>query len=181
MITIRKARATGEHTETAEQPAGKTITIPAPVQGWIENRLEGAGMQVAENVFPTQKGVRMRGGRFKVANVGAPIVSMFSFTTATMTKLFAATETAIFDVSNLDPEATLKAIEDNEATALVALQHGYAPVRQWAARLLGEEPPAGLWGEVGAADARVQGGIDPPPRPLRPEPARPPRGGEVAE
>lgn len=82
--------------------------FPAPVRGWIENENlaanGGGGMLVAENVFPLASTVRVRGGSLRVATVGDdPILSLIPFRSGTTTKLFAATASAVYDISALNP------------------------------------------------------------------------------
>lgn len=94
----------------------KATTFPAPVGGWIRNQnlaTPGArlpdgskvvGAFVLDNFFPEATGVRMRRGSQSFAQIGAdgtaPVVAMWTYINGLNAKLFAATATAIYDVSN---------------------------------------------------------------------------------
>lgn len=91
----------------------KPQTFPAPVGGWIANtnlavpdarRADGSkvnGAAVLENFFPTATGLRFRGGSqvYTILDTFEDIVSLFTYSSGNNTKMFAATETAIFDIS----------------------------------------------------------------------------------
>jgi hypothetical protein len=88
-------------------------SFPAPVKGWIEDENlaanKGGGALVMDNWFPQQATVRVRGGALKVADVGSsPVLSVIPYETA-VRKLFAATATAVFDVSAHNPAITVSA------------------------------------------------------------------------
>ncbi len=92
----------------------KLQTFPAPVGGWIKNvnlatpdarmpngqRVSGAAM--LENWFPTATGNRMRGGTevHTIVDGAEDITALFTYADGNNRSLFAATATAIFDVSN---------------------------------------------------------------------------------
>lgn len=89
------------------QPA-QSRTFPAPVRGWIDDENlaanPGGGAAVMENWFPLQSTVRLRGGALKAATIGAsPVLSLIPYRTASTAKLFAASATAVYDVSALNP------------------------------------------------------------------------------
>lgn len=83
------------------------MSIPAPVSGLVLNRSLvdpiPTGAEVLTNLIPTQRGARVRGGLQRVANVGASVTSVFAYNSGASDKAFAATETAVFDISGLDP------------------------------------------------------------------------------
>lgn len=74
------------------------------------------GAEVLENWIPTQRGIRVRGGLLASATVeqqesgpadtGGAVTSLFAYRGSAGNMLFAATATAIFDVSALDPDTT---------------------------------------------------------------------------
>lgn len=102
-------------------------SIVAPVRGWIENenlaRGREAGASVMENWFPTQTGARLRGGSVKVADVGdVAVTSLFTYETATVQKMFAATASGIFDVSALNPDATATNVVTGQTGGLYSAQ-----------------------------------------------------------
>lgn len=87
----------------ARTPRSRIETIPAPSLGWAvsENFTEASprGAQVLENWLPTQRGARLRKGATKRATIGAD-VEAFILHTSTSRLIFAADETAIYDVTN---------------------------------------------------------------------------------
>lgn len=88
----------------AQQQLEKKL-FPAPTRGWIANENLAAakpgGALRIENIFPTEKSVRLRGGseRFATVGAGTPVTSLWNFKTATSERFFAATETAIYDIT----------------------------------------------------------------------------------
>jgi len=88
----------------AQQQLEKKL-FPAPTRGWIANENLAAakpgGALRLENIFPTEKSVRLRGGseRFATVGSGTPVTSLWNFKTGTSERFFAATETAIYDIT----------------------------------------------------------------------------------
>jgi hypothetical protein len=83
-----------------------------PVRGWIANEpLAGSrpgGALVLENWFPTRTSARVRGGSQLHAEVtDGPVVSMFTYRSGTLEKMFAADETTIYDVSTASQQYSL--------------------------------------------------------------------------
>jgi len=93
----------------------RPASFPAPVNGWIKNQnlaVPGARMPdgskvngafTLENWFPTATGVRMRRGSDPFAQIGNgvdSVASMFAYVNGNNKKLFAATASAIYDVSS---------------------------------------------------------------------------------
>lgn len=108
MIAVKKSRArSSDRKPPGVQPANEARTLPlaAPVRGWVEGAAltEQNGLFVGDNVLPTTRGVRMRGGRYRVATVTDPVTSMFVYRSATSEAIFAATATDVYDVSAFDP------------------------------------------------------------------------------
>lgn len=92
-------------------------TFPAPVNGWIANQNLAtppeAGATVLENFFPTSTGMRVRAGSTLYATVEddseIEVESVFAYNFGTG-KLFAATETSIYDITTpADPEVEMAA------------------------------------------------------------------------
>lgn len=92
-----------------------SASFAAPVRGLIENENlamnGGNGCSVLDNWFPLQATVRLRGGAFKVADVGsAPILKLIPYqvgpTVGLGPKFFAATATNVYDITSLNPETT---------------------------------------------------------------------------
>lgn len=93
------------------QPPSRLKSFPAPVRGWIANEGLATGLPggaaVLENGFPTQTGIRIRGGLLKIATIvtSAAVVSMFTYTTGAVKKLFAASASKVFNVTSVaDPD-----------------------------------------------------------------------------
>lgn len=78
---------------------------PAPVFGLIQSgTLVGSrrdGAEVLENFIPTAQGARLRGGSVKFATVPGPVKSLMTYKSGVVEQVFAATETAIYDVSSV--------------------------------------------------------------------------------
>lgn len=105
--------------------AGKQESV-APVAGLVLNRSpadpDPKGAEVLTDWIPTQRGCRVRGGAQRVANVGAPVVSVFSYSDPSTPKLFATTATAIYDISALDPVNVPTADVSSRAAGYYATQ-----------------------------------------------------------
>lgn len=100
----------------AQQKIEKKL-FPAPTRGWIANENLAAakpgGALRMENIFPTEKSVRLRGGSVRFATIGSgtPVTSLFNFKTGTSERFFAANETAIYDIT-APPSPTLSPAPD---------------------------------------------------------------------
>jgi hypothetical protein len=92
---------------TAQAPTAQPVAFPAPTGGWVENLNIATGgpgtARVMENIFPGVQGCRVRGGRKKVATVGARVKSMFTYQSGVVNRMFAATSAAIYDITGLIP------------------------------------------------------------------------------
>jgi hypothetical protein len=112
----------------------KDTSFAAPVSGWIRNQnlaTPGArlpdgskvtGAFVLDNFFPEATGVRMRRGSQSFAQIGPdgsqPVVAMWTYINGLNAKLFAATATAIYDISSpVTPENEL--LVDHDGLTLV--------------------------------------------------------------
>jgi hypothetical protein len=86
----------------------QSYNFPAPTRGWISNEnlanpTEG-GAAVLENWFPTATGLQVRAGSELYATLGLgtlPVRSIFSYLNGTERKLFASTDEAIYDITNI--------------------------------------------------------------------------------
>jgi hypothetical protein len=132
---MRKPASRGASLRAPTPPIAREArpaTFPAPVGGWIRNvnlatpgaRLpDGSkvnGAFALENFFPTTTGARIRGGSELFATVGdgtEDVLSLFDYVSGNNRKLFAATETAIYDI-------TSPAVPDASPAADVDLQTG---------------------------------------------------------
>lgn len=102
-------------------PMVKTKSYPAPTGGWVANEnlaspggrwpdgTKRYGAERIDNGFPTATGVRMRGGSEKYATVGSggAVVSLFDYMDGTANKRFAATGSALYDITTVaDPDVS---------------------------------------------------------------------------
>lgn len=86
----------------------KLKSFPAPTQGWVSNRslaapnnqMQGQGAAVLDNFFPRSSSVILRRGKAPYLTLPADPVSMFSYKNGQNKKLFSATSTSIYDISN---------------------------------------------------------------------------------
>lgn len=117
-LAIRPARGDIRQTaiRTAENPPPMQVrTFAAPVNGWVANQNLATppanGACVLENFFPSSTGIRMRGGSSLYATIeedlNIEVESLFAYNFGAG-KLFAASETKIFDVTTpLDAETEI--------------------------------------------------------------------------
>lgn len=90
----------------------EVATFTAPVAGWISNRAlaipNGAdipqGADRLDNFFPTATGCVLRRGSAsyaQIGNEGLPVISLFKYIVGENTRMFAANETTIYDVTTV--------------------------------------------------------------------------------
>lgn len=91
-------------------------SLPGPFGGWVtsESLLAPlpASAAVLDNWVPTRRGARQRGGTRTMATIPGPVTRLITFNAPNNRKLFAATATAIYDVSavadpNVPPAAAV--------------------------------------------------------------------------
>lgn len=92
-----------------EQPSAQPELFAAPVRGWVEDvnlaLADPTAALVLDNWFPLNETIRLRGGAAKVATVGSdPVLSFIPFVSGQTSRLFAATDAAVFDISGFDPD-----------------------------------------------------------------------------
>ena len=87
----------------------QTVTLPAPIRGIIETEnwayTKPGCATILDNWFPTQKGAKLRGGTERWLTLPDPVEvvrSGFDYVSGTIYRMFAATETRLFDVSFAD-------------------------------------------------------------------------------
>ena len=85
-------------------PAGKTVTLPAPVQGWNARDSVAAMRQdeaiVFDDLFPDATEVKLRPGALNhVTGAAAAVESLMTYTGGTSQQMFAAAGTAFYDVT----------------------------------------------------------------------------------
>jgi hypothetical protein len=99
-------------------------SFSAPLRGWIRNEArvsnKGDGADVLDNWFPTATGARVRGGSELYATVGAGtrVGAIIPYVAGATKKLFAANDTAIYDITTVVDSAV------SPAAAVAALTSG---------------------------------------------------------
>lgn len=106
----------------------QTISFSGPNKGLVLEqslaRSVDGGAEFLEGWIPTDRGARVRGGMVKSATVGQQAVtSMFVYNRPVTSRMFAATATAIYDVSALDPDNV-------PATSVTGQSSGYYSAEQ---------------------------------------------------
>lgn len=90
-----------------KRPAGVPVRVPAPVKGLVENLPavtgDPLGAEWLEGFVPTERGIRVRGGIRRAAYVDGAVKSLHRFVEAGNNKFFAATSSALYDISDLNP------------------------------------------------------------------------------
>lgn len=101
----------------AQAPAGQSqpIRFPAPVKGLVDalppTAPDAMGAEELTNFLPTSRGIRVRGGTERAAQVDGAVKTLFAFN-ASADKFFAATASAIHDISSLNPAAVAATVVD---------------------------------------------------------------------
>ena len=109
---MRMALQPGKRPSLYQTPRqARPVTFPAPVRGWVTNTNLSAPIDqaalVLDNWFPSQTGIRVRGGCSKYATLPTAVTAMWVYESGANEKLFAATATDIYDVTTIgDPAVT---------------------------------------------------------------------------
>jgi hypothetical protein len=81
-------------------------SFAAPTAGWVANRniadprsIEGQGAAVLDNFIPKSSSVVLRRGKQRYATIGGDTLSMFTYDNGLNDRMFAASETTIFDIT----------------------------------------------------------------------------------
>lgn len=106
------------YTRPSVRPKQRRATVkkfPAPVAGWISNRALAVpngddsplkqGAMILDNFYPRSTSVTLRRGKLRYCTLGdgsLPATSLFSYNYGQIRKLFAATETTIYDVTDVE-------------------------------------------------------------------------------
>lgn len=111
-MRVREARKAPRHKAPRLEapPTHDTHTFPAPIRGWVSNEslalAQPGAARVLENIFPTRTGARLRGGSPRHATVGVtPVESILTYRSASVSKMFAATNGNIYDITT--PASTI--------------------------------------------------------------------------
>ncbi len=96
-----------------QKPMAQPYDFPAPIRGWILNESlvapGPAGARALDNFICTPTTIKVRGGFSKHATVGSPtaVASLFTYKSGSAEKFFAATASAIYDISApADPDVS---------------------------------------------------------------------------
>ncbi|WP_199523187.1 hypothetical protein, partial [Pararhodobacter sp. CCB-MM2] len=86
------------------------VSLPAPIRGLVEvppgAQAAAGGAEWVENFLPTERGLKVRGGSLTYAYVAAAVKTLLGYESGLLSKLFAATDGNIFDVSTSASSAT---------------------------------------------------------------------------
>ncbi len=106
MININPSRLTTRRDQVPKPADAQVHTFVSPVRGVVEDEnftvAQPGGASVLENFRVTTEGIAVRGGSDPVADCTDPVLSLMSYDTAGVKKLFAATQAKIFDISDLN-------------------------------------------------------------------------------
>ncbi len=92
------------------RPRARHKQFPPPVRGWVTNEglalSQGGAARVLKNWFPTQTGIRLRGGLQRYALLNGPVTQMVEYVSGSQRELFATDASGIYNITNVtDPEA----------------------------------------------------------------------------
>jgi hypothetical protein len=84
-------------------PTIREEVFPAPTRGWFQagNLLTAPreAAEVLDNFFVTAQGARLRGGSLAIADLNAPVVQMFTYSSGANDDFFGTTATGIHDLT----------------------------------------------------------------------------------
>jgi len=101
-MKIRQARVQARP-ESQKAKTQQTYSWPAPTMGWVANAnlavsQPGAAYHI-ENFFPTATGLLLRRGSQTFKEIDGAVRSMFSYTSGSFKRFFAATDSDIYDIT----------------------------------------------------------------------------------
>lgn len=103
------------------------ITFKAPVRGWIRNEALNSetpqGAEMLDNFFPTTQSAMLRSGKTLHATVTGTLRRLFEYRSGSAEEMFAATETAIYDVTApadpaVSPSAAVSSLTSGDWSAV---------------------------------------------------------------
>lgn len=111
----------------ARQGRVREVSIPAPTRGLVlsqnPSRTAKDAAEVLENWIPTDRGIRVRGGLEAGATTeGTAVTSLFSYVDPSLPALFAATATAIYDMSGLNATTAPTPVIANQTAGYYSTQ-----------------------------------------------------------
>lgn len=116
-MQVRPKKTAPAHKMPGGQPTPKAearqYLFPSPTNGWTLNENlttpSPQGARVLDNFICTPTSIRARGGSRKYATLGSPVTSMFVYKSGTNEKLFAATASAVYDITTPASPTTIPA------------------------------------------------------------------------
>jgi hypothetical protein len=163
-MMLSPARALVRPSAKAAKPRYAVKVFPSPKFGLVTN-LElltdnDMGCAVLDNWFPEQNGIRPRGGapRYATVHASSAVDSLFSYEVGTVKKFFAATATAIFDITSpatpttIPAEAVAGLTSGAWVTALIANAGGV-----WMRAVNGTDTPRTFDGATWATTPAITG------------------------
>lgn len=101
----------------------QAVTLPAPTRGLIESEnytyMAPGGAIVMDNWIPTMRGAKLRGGCIKWCTLPerSPVISAFDYVSGSVGHMFAATATALYNVTSDTAVLVKDAQSDGNYTA----------------------------------------------------------------
>lgn len=125
---IRPKKRPPLHKGQTEKPAAVPHVFPAPVRGWHTEALlaepEQGVARVLDNFIPRANGIEMRKGTVEHATTGDPVISLWTYSSGGVSEMFAATETAIYDVTSAGTSVPSAAVSSQTAGDYSVQQFG---------------------------------------------------------
>lgn len=95
-----------------DQPAIKDYHFQKAIRGWISRErgesAEPGGAYILDDFFPTENGIRVRGGTPRYATLPTEVTSIFDYDSGGVKKIFATNETEVYDITVIvDPDTEL--------------------------------------------------------------------------
>lgn len=106
-VLPKKAASPARRAQIPPKPPAQKHSFPSPTRGWVLNEnlaMVGPGSAlILDNWLCTTTGIVPRGGSEKTATVSTTgaVTSMFRYISGTTEKLFAATDSSVFDVTSV--------------------------------------------------------------------------------
>lgn len=111
-MMVRPKKTQGRKGEVERVPA-MPFTFPSPIRGWVldENlaTVQPGAASILDNWICTTTGIRVRGGSLKHATIGGAVKSIFRYVSGATEKMFAASASAIYDITSPATPTTIPA------------------------------------------------------------------------
>src|SRR5262245_60137514 len=99
--------------DPGQQQQLRTMTIPAPTRGIIQNENESfmqpGGALILDNWMPTLQGIKIRGGYVQHCALPTtnPVISAFEYQTSAQSKMYVGQNHTLWDVTTSTPVSIL--------------------------------------------------------------------------